>query len=99
MVEPAPERIEVEDNEEQVELKQKKDQEKRQKEVNEMMTTQLGLYKRGAYVKITLQGFNTDTAAQIRPEYPIILARINVGEDNLGFLKVCVYIPPIIDSH
>jgi ribosome biogenesis protein BMS1 len=25
---------------------------------------------------------------RIRNEYPLIIARVNVGEDNLGFLKI-----------
>jgi ribosome biogenesis protein BMS1 len=47
----------------------------------------MGLYKRGSYVKVTLKGFET-SFGQLRQDYPIILARINVGEDNQGLVKV-----------
>lgn len=51
-----------------------------------MITANLGLYKRGCYVKMVLSDFNPSCALQAR--YPMILARIEVGEDNLGLVRM-----------
>lgn len=53
-----------------------------------MLTTSMGLYKRGTYVKVILKGMTTE----LTPGFPIVLARINVGEDNQGLVKVALSI-------
>jgi ribosome biogenesis protein BMS1 len=52
--------------------------------VNELVGSHLGMYRRGKYVKVILK--NVEESTQI--DSPLILARVNVGEDNLGYLKV-----------
>ncbi|KAM3139101.1 hypothetical protein pb186bvf_008699 [Paramecium bursaria] len=69
----------------QIDFKQKQEELKQRQEiVNQNITSNLGLYKRGTYVKIVLK--NVQQIPQL--PNPIILARIDIGEDNLGFLKV-----------
>ena len=42
----------------------------------------------GSYVKITVSGVLYKHYKTFSPESPLLLCRINAGEDNLGFLKV-----------
>lgn len=53
-----------------------------------MTNSNLGLYKKGTYVKIVIKDFSSS----IKDDYPMILARSEVGEDNLGFIKVLFFI-------
>jgi ribosome biogenesis protein BMS1 len=52
--------------------------------VNQLTDSHLGLYKKGTYVKLVIKDFNS----QIREDYPMIIARCEVGEENLGYIKV-----------
>ncbi|CAD8186781.1 unnamed protein product [Paramecium pentaurelia] len=63
---------------------QKDNQQQRQQLVNELTSSNLGLYKKGTYVKIVIKDFSSS----IKDDYPMILARSEVGEDNLGFIKI-----------
>ena len=49
-----------------------------------MITVNLGLYKRGSYVKMIVENIDQN----IDVKYPMILARIEIGEDNLGYVKM-----------
>lgn len=60
-----------------------------------MTDSHLGLYKKGTYVKLVIKDFNST----IREDYPMIIARCEVGEENLGYIKVNKIILYIIDKN
>lgn len=49
---------------------------------------QTNFYKKGLYVKITLEKVKFACFKKMKPTIPIVLTRINLGEDSRGFLKV-----------
>ncbi|EAS05797.2 elongation factor Tu GTP-binding domain protein (macronuclear) [Tetrahymena thermophila SB210] len=97
--EEAPEELDSDAEEEQ--LKKKKEQEEaeklqqqevdpaeKQKEIDQFMDSYLGILKKGAYVKMTIRNIQFKHFRNFKPEHPLVLTRINPGEDNFGFLKV-----------
>ena len=65
-------------------LKTKKDN----YENEEFFEKSLGLYKRGAYVKIIIKSIKYKHFKNFSGETPLIFTRINPAEDNFGFLKI-----------
>lgn len=51
------------------------------------MNSYLGVLKKGAYVKMTVKNVQYKHFRNFTPEHPVVLARINPGEDNFGFIK------------
>jgi ribosome biogenesis protein BMS1 len=45
-------------------------------------------FQKGSYVKITLEKIKYSDYLQINHKMPLILTRINIGENNFGFIKV-----------
>jgi ribosome biogenesis protein BMS1 len=68
-----------------------------------MLATNLGLYKRGSYVRLILKGLGESQRDSLKPTYPMVLARIEIGEDNLGFVKIKIkkhrWYPNILKSN
>ncbi len=68
-----------------------------------MLTTNLGLFKRGYYVKIVLNGVGEKQRRLLKASYPMILARVEIGEDNRGFVKIKIkkhrWYPNILKSN
>lgn len=60
----------------------------KQKEIDAFMNSYLGVLKKGSYVKITVKNVLYKHYRNFQPEHPLVLARINPGEDNFGFLRV-----------
>ena len=52
----------------------------------------MGIYKLGSYVKMTIKGIKHKFIKNFTPDIPLILSRINPGEDQLGFVKLFFYI-------
>lgn len=52
------------------------------------ISEQNNFFQKGYYVRITLENMKYKDFQQINHKMPIILSRINLGEDNLGFVKV-----------
>lgn len=48
---------------------------------------QTNFYKKGLYVKVILEGVRYEAFRNMRPSLPLILARVNLGEDSRGFIK------------
>jgi ribosome biogenesis protein BMS1 len=48
----------------------------------------MGIYKLGSYVKMTIKGIKHKFIKNFTPDIPLILSRINPGEDQLGFVKI-----------
>ena len=59
-------------------------------ENEEFFEQSLGLYKRGAYVKIQVAAIKYKHFKNFSGENPLIFTRINPAEDNFGFLKMRV---------
>lgn len=57
-------------------------------ETEEFFEQSLGLYKRGAYVKISITNIKYKHFKNFSGETPLIFTRINPAEDNFGFLKM-----------
>jgi ribosome biogenesis protein BMS1 len=55
--------------------------------MDEFMNSYLGVLKKGAYVKMTVKNVQYKHFRNFTPEHPVVLARINPGEDNFGFIK------------
>ena len=49
---------------------------------------QTNFFQKGFYVKITLEKVKYADFLQVSHKMPVILSRINLGEDNLAFVKV-----------
>lgn len=45
-------------------------------------------FQKGYYVKIVIQGVKYQNYLEINNKMPVLLTRVNLGEDNLGFVKV-----------
>lgn len=60
----------------------------KQREIDAFMNSYLGVLKKGSYVKITVKNVLYKHYRNFTPTHPLVLARINPGEDNFGFLKV-----------
>jgi len=48
----------------------------------------LGIYKRGSYVRIDIKGIKFKHFNKFSTSQPIVICRINPGEDNFGFIKI-----------
>jgi ribosome biogenesis protein BMS1 len=48
---------------------------------------QTNFYRKGLYVKVTLEGVRYEAFRNMKPALPVILARVNLGEDSRGFIK------------
>lgn len=73
---------EEEDKEKQIEKILKKNVQKAK------ITENTNFFQKGYYVKIVLEGVKYENYLQISNKMPVLLTRINLGEDNLGFVKV-----------
>ncbi len=48
----------------------------------------MGIYKRGTYVRIDISKIKYKYVKNFTAETPLVLSRVNPGEDNSGFLKI-----------
>ncbi|EGR32753.1 hypothetical protein IMG5_071660 [Ichthyophthirius multifiliis] len=74
--------------EEQEQEQQEEKKAKNQQQINAFLDSYLGLYKKGSYVKITIKNIKYGHFRNFDPTHPLVLCRINPGEDNFGYLKV-----------
>jgi ribosome biogenesis protein BMS1 len=54
------------------------------------LDNQIGLYKKGKYVKFVIPNIKYKHFKNFTADKPLVLARINPGEDNFGFVK-CLF--------
>lgn len=52
------------------------------------ISEETNFYKKGLYVKIVLEKVKYKAFQKMKSDIPIILTRINLGEDNKGFIKI-----------
>ena len=52
------------------------------------ITENNNFFQKGFYVKVVLENVKYSDFKDINTKMPVILSRINIGEDNLGFIKV-----------
>lgn len=57
-------------------------------EFESMLDPSLGIYKRGTYIKIVVDNIKYRHYKNFSESNPLVLCRINPGEDNFGFVKV-----------
>jgi len=57
----------------------------------QLLELDYGVYKKGRYVRIEIEGIKYKHFKNFRYDFPIILCRINPAEDTFGFLKVTCY--------
>ena len=55
--------------------------------VRASISEETNFYRKGLYVKVTLENIKFGTVRNIKAGVPVILTRNNLGEDNKGFLK------------
>lgn len=70
---------------------------KQEKEISKIMkqnivkatiSEQTNFYKKGLYVKVVLEKVAYGSYLKMKSDIPVILTRVNLGEDNKGFIKV-----------
>jgi hypothetical protein len=54
----------------------------------QLLELDYGIYKRGLYVRVEVEGIKYKHFKNFRSDFPLILCRINPAEDTFGFLKV-----------
>jgi len=80
---------EDEDKKKEIEAEKLRKQIKMQKELEQFLNSDVGIYKKGCFVKIEVANIKTQHLKNFDPHFPLILCYINPTEDNFGFLKVC----------
>jgi hypothetical protein len=54
----------------------------------QLLELDYGIYKKGLYVRVEVEGIKYKHFKNFRSDFPLILCRINPAEDTFGFLKV-----------
>ena len=62
----------------------------RSKVRDQLLEVDYGVYKKGLYVRIEVENIKFQYYKRFKPDFPIILCRINPAEDTFGFLKVAL---------
>jgi ribosome biogenesis protein BMS1 len=79
-------------NERQEETEQQKQERELEKIMKSKVTRakigeQTNFYRKGLYVKVTLEALPFEAFRNMKAALPVILARVNLGEDSRGFIK------------
>jgi len=57
-------------------------------ELEQYLESDLGIFKKGKYIKITIEKIKYKNYRQFSGNTPLVMSHIGPGEDNFGFLKV-----------
>ena len=56
--------------------------------IKAQITEQTNFYRKGFYIKIQVNKVKYSSFLKMKPTIPLILTRLNLGEDNKSFIKV-----------